>query len=237
LDGGQDIRRRAGDGVASDGKLPIDVVARFGHRDAEPERRQLARRRRIGAGLQTVSELPREVDAETGEISDWIVRQLARLPGEWNDAVDVGDINRENGLLVPSKARPSRNHLGRDDIRVLVVHRLERREVKVGRWVASSDVEAWRVVFVLGRDGAVGGCLPLQYAAVVQKVDAKRHLGLSDVRVADKVWRVVSGFQRMDSRTTLLVSSDRLSVFRYFWNDFRNSSVLIQPVYPPPGGI
>ena len=36
-----------------------------------------------------------------------------------------------------SKARPSRSRLGRDDVRVLVVHRLERREVEVGRWVAS----------------------------------------------------------------------------------------------------
>ncbi|QKY18670.1 hypothetical protein [Halorubrum sp. CBA1229] len=78
--------------------------------------------------------------------------------------------------------------------------------------------------------GAVGGCLPLQDAAVVQKVDAKRHLGLSDVRVADKVWRVVSGFQRMAPRTPLLVFSDRLSVFRYFWNDFRNSAGVLTTV-------
>mgnify|MGYP007008814644 CR=1 FL=1 len=97
--------------------------------------------------------------------------------------------------------------------------------------VASGDVEARRVVSVLGRDGAVGGWLSLQDAAVVQKVDAKRHLGLSDVRVADKLWRVVSGFQRIAPRTPLLVFSDRLSVFRYFWNDFRNSLGWIQPVY------
>jgi len=160
LDGGQDIRRRAGDGVAGNGQLPIDIVARFGHWDAEPQCRQLARRRRIGAGLQTVPELSREVDVETGEIPDWIGRQLARLPGEWGDAVDVGDVDRENGLLVPSKARPLRNHLGRDDVRVLVVHRLEGREVEVGLWVASADVEAWGIIIAFGRDGAVGGCLP-----------------------------------------------------------------------------
>jgi len=82
LDGGQEIRRRAGDGVTGNGQLPIDVVARFGHRNAEPERRQFARRRRIGAGLRQYRN-SREVDVETGEIPDWIVRQLARLPGEW----------------------------------------------------------------------------------------------------------------------------------------------------------
>jgi len=71
LDGGQDIRRRAGDGVAGDGQFLVDVVARFGHRDAEPERRQLARRRRISTGLQTVPELSRKVHVETGEIPDW----------------------------------------------------------------------------------------------------------------------------------------------------------------------
>jgi len=66
-----------------------------------------------------------------------------------------------NCLLVPSKARPLRNHLGRDDVRVLVVHRLEGREVEVGLWVASADVEAWGIIIAFGRDGAVGGCLPL----------------------------------------------------------------------------
>jgi len=161
LDGGQDIRRRASDGVAGDGQLPIDVVARFGHRNAEPEGRQLARRRRIDLSLQTVPELSREVDVETGEIPDWILRQLACLPGEWGDAVDVGDVDGEDCLLVPSKARSSRNHFGRDDVRVLIVHGLERREVEVGIRVASGDVEAWRVVIALGRDGAVDGCLPL----------------------------------------------------------------------------
>jgi len=73
----------------------------------------------------------------------------------------VGDVDSEDWFLVSSKARPPRNQFGRDDVRMLVVHRLERREVEVGRWVASSDVEAWRVVIALGRDGAVGGCLPL----------------------------------------------------------------------------
>jgi len=82
------------------------------------------------------------------------------LPGEWGDTVDVGDINGEDWFLVSSKAGPSRNYFGRDDVRVLVVHRLESREVEVGRWVASGDVEAWGVVIALGRDGAVGGCLP-----------------------------------------------------------------------------
>jgi len=43
----------------------------------------------------------REVDVETGEIPDWIGRQLARLPGEWGDAVDVGDVDRENGFPRP----------------------------------------------------------------------------------------------------------------------------------------
>ena len=122
LDGGQDIRRRAGDSVAGDGQFLVDVVARFGHRNTEPERRQLARRRRIGAGLQTVPELSRKVHVETGEIPDWIVRQLTRLPGEWSDAIDVGNVDCENGLLVSSKAGASRNQFGRDDIRVLVVH-------------------------------------------------------------------------------------------------------------------
>jgi len=105
LDGGQELRGRASDGIAGNGQLPVDVVARFGHRDAEPERRQVARRRRINAGFQTVPELPREVDVETGEIPDWIVRQLARLPGEWGDTVDVGDINGEDWFLVSSKSR------------------------------------------------------------------------------------------------------------------------------------
>ena len=117
LDGSQDIRRRAGDGVAGDGQLPVDVVARFGHRDAEPERRQLARRRRIDVFLEAVPKLPREVDVEAGEIPDWIGRQLARLLSEWGDAVDVGDVDGEDWFLVLSKAWPSRNRLGRDDVR------------------------------------------------------------------------------------------------------------------------
>ncbi|ERG97373.1 MAG: hypothetical protein J07HQW2_03859 [Haloquadratum walsbyi J07HQW2] len=161
LDGGQDIRRRAGDGVAGNGQLPIGVGARFGHRNAEPEGRQLARRRRIDTGLQTVPELSREVDVEAGEIPDWIGRQLARLPGEWSDAIDVGNVDCENGLLVSSKAGASRNYFGRDDVRVLVVHRLERREIEIGVRVARGDVETRGVLVSFCYDGTVGGRLPL----------------------------------------------------------------------------
>ncbi|ERG97345.1 MAG: hypothetical protein J07HQW2_03831 [Haloquadratum walsbyi J07HQW2] len=49
LDGGQGIRRQAGDGVVGNRQLLTDIVARFGHRDAEPEGRQLVLRRRIDA--------------------------------------------------------------------------------------------------------------------------------------------------------------------------------------------
>jgi hypothetical protein len=45
---------------------------------------------------------------------------LACLPGERGDAVDVCDIDGQNCFLVSSKARPSPNRLGRDDVRVLV---------------------------------------------------------------------------------------------------------------------
>nr|WP_241432527.1 hypothetical protein [Natrinema gari] len=175
LDGGQEIRRRPGDGVAGDGQFPVDVVAHFGHRNAEPERRQLACGCRIGAGLQTVPELSREVDVETGEIPDWIVRQLARLPGECGDAVDVGDVDGENGHLVATESRTLRHHLGRDDVGVLIIDRPERSEVDVGVRAASSDVEPWVIVVALGRDGAVGGGVPLEDAPVIQEVDSERH--------------------------------------------------------------
>jgi len=58
------------------------------------------------------------------------------LPGEWGYAVDVGNINSKDRFLVSSKAGPSRNYFGRDDVRVLVVHRLERREIEIGVRVA-----------------------------------------------------------------------------------------------------
>lgn len=87
----------------------------------------------------------------------------------------MGNVDCENGLLVSSKAGASRNHLGRDDIRVLVVHRLECREVEVGIRVASGDVESRCVVIPFCCDGTVSGRLPLQDAAVVQEIDTERH--------------------------------------------------------------
>jgi len=170
LDGCQDLCRRAGDGVAGDGQFSIDVVARFGHRNAEPERRQLARRRRVDAGLQTVPELRGKVDVEAGEIPDWIGRQLARLPGEWGDAVDVGDVDGENDLLVSSKASSSRNHFGRDDIRVLVVHGLERREVKDLLLVLDEDVRPPSIT----TDGARSVLQRLSEAAEID-IDHPKH--------------------------------------------------------------
>ena len=104
------------------------------------------------------------------------VAEPAALPDEEPCAAeheDGGD--GEDCLLVPSKARSSRNHFGRDDIRVLIVHGLERREVEVGIRVASGDVEAWRVVIALGYDGAVGSSLPFQDAAVIQEIDGEWH--------------------------------------------------------------
>jgi len=83
------------------------------------------------------------------------------LPSEWGDAVGVGDVDRENSFFISSKTGSSHNQFGRDDVRVLVVHRLECREVEVGRWVARGDVEMWGVVIALGCDSAVGGCLSL----------------------------------------------------------------------------
>jgi len=117
LDGRQNVRWGAGDCVAGDGQFPVDVGASFDHRDAEPESRQLARRRRIDLFLETVPELSREIDVEAGEISDRIVRQLACLPGEWGDSVDVGDVDGKDWLFVPSKAGASCNPFGRDDVR------------------------------------------------------------------------------------------------------------------------
>ena len=85
---------------------------------------------------------------------------------------------REDALTVATEAGPSCDQLGRDDVRVLVVHRLEGREVEVGRWVARGHVEARSVGISFCYDGAVGGCLPFEDAAVVKKVDTERHLWL-----------------------------------------------------------
>jgi hypothetical protein len=43
--------------------------------------------------FQIVPELSREVNVETGEISDERVRLLPSLPGDWSDAVDEGDVD------------------------------------------------------------------------------------------------------------------------------------------------
>jgi len=98
------------------------------------------------------------------------------LPGEWSDAIDVGNVDCENGLLVSSKAGASRNQFGRDDVRVLVVYRLECREIEVGIRVASGDVKPGRVVVAVGRGCAVVGRLPLEDATIIKEVDRERHL-------------------------------------------------------------
>jgi hypothetical protein len=46
--------------------------------------------------FRIVPELSREVNVETGEISDGIVRLLSSLPGDWSDAVDGGDADSKD---------------------------------------------------------------------------------------------------------------------------------------------
>jgi len=79
----------------------------------------------------------------------------------------VIDVDGEDRLLVATESGAPRQHFGGDDVGVLVVNRPKCREVDIGVRVAGSNVEPWRVVVALGRDGAVASGVPLEDAPVV----------------------------------------------------------------------
>jgi hypothetical protein len=97
------------------------------------------------------------------------------LPGEWGDAVDVGNVDRENGLLVPSKAGPAGYDLGCDDIRVSFILCAKWCGIDVGVRVTWRDVKPGRVVVAFGRGRAVVGRLSLEHATIVKKINCEWH--------------------------------------------------------------
>lgn len=178
-DGVEDGRRVPGDGVAGDGQRLVGLAGRLGNRHRQRQGRQVRGRRRVNPTFETVTKATREIDVVAGHLAHRVGVELAGLPGERADAVDMVDVDvdGEEAFGLAAEAGTALDTLDADDGRVALVEAPEPREVDIGLGVAGPDEESRRVVVDDGGIGAVVGRRPLENPAVVEEVEGERHCG------------------------------------------------------------